>query len=128
MTAMRAARVLVLGVAVAVAGCANADEPDVRAAAASFAGGDAEARCGLLAPTTMESLVEEEQAACPEAIAELPVGSGAVVSVAVWGEDALVHLSDDTLFLTRTDAGWLVSAAACQARGEQPYECQLEGS
>jgi hypothetical protein len=50
-----------------------------------------------------------------------------VVSVEVWGEDALVHLSDDTLFLTWDD-GWVVSAAACEPRGDGPYECQLEAS
>jgi hypothetical protein len=110
-----------------VAGCANADEPNVRAAASSFAGGDDQGRCGLLSPATLSSLEAEEDAACPEAIGQLPLGSGDVVSVEVWGEDALVHLSDDTLFLTWDD-GWVVSAAACEPRGDGPYECQLEAS
>jgi hypothetical protein len=129
---VRARRVggAVLGLAgvLAVSACANADEPDVRAAAASFADGDDQARCGLLAPATLSSLETEEGAACPEAIGQLPLGSGEVVSVEVWGSDALVHLSDDTLFLTLDDARWLVSAAACAPGGEGPYECQLEGS
>ena len=47
----------------------------------------------------------------------------------MWGEEAQVRLSDDTLFLTRTADGWRVSAAACTAQGaELPYECQLEAS
>ena len=106
---MRARRVggAVLGLAgvLALPACTNADEPDVRAAAASFAGGDDQARCGLLAPATLSSLEAEEGAACAEAIGQLPLGSGDVVSVEVWGSDALVRLTDDTLFLTRTTRG-----------------------
>jgi hypothetical protein len=111
----------------ALAGCANAEQPDVRDVASSFAAGDAEDRCGLLAPGTLTSLLTE--GACPDVIGQLPLGSGEVMSVDVWGDDALVHLTDDTLFLTRDGAGWRVSAAACQAAGaDQPYECQLEAS
>jgi hypothetical protein len=125
MTAVRVGRVLVgLVVGLAAAGCSNADEPAVRDVASSFAGGDAQTRCGLLAPGTLPSLLAD--GACPEAIGQLPLGSGGVVSVEVWGVDALVHLTDDTLFLTRTDAGWQVSAAACQSDGEGSYDCQLE--
>jgi hypothetical protein len=76
----------------------------------------------------MDSLVAEEGTSCPEAIGSLPLGRGDVVSVEVWGEDALVHLSDDTLFLTRDAGGWLVSAGACQPGGDGPYQCQLEAS
>jgi hypothetical protein len=129
MSGVRAVRVvLALGTAgLAVAGCSNADEPAVRAAAAAFAGGDDQTRCGLLAPSTLESL--EQDGGCPDALGQLGVGRGDVVSVQVWGQDALVHLSDDTLFLTRDDAGWRVSAAACEPAGEGlPYECQLEAS
>jgi hypothetical protein len=120
---------LALAAGLAAAGCASADEPAVRDVAASFADGDAQTRCDLLAPATVESLVAEEQTSCPEAIGSLPLGSGNVVSVEVWGEDALVHLSDDdTLFLTRDAGGWLVSAGACRPGGDGPYQCQLEAS
>ncbi|HWU04959.1 MAG TPA: hypothetical protein VN520_00880 [Streptomyces sp.] len=100
----------------------------MRTVASSFAAGDAQVRCGLLAPATRTSLELDEGSACIEAIGELPLGSGDVDSVAVWGEDALVQLSDDTYFLTRDDSGWLVSAAACEPGGDGPYECQLEAS
>jgi hypothetical protein len=111
----------------ALAGCASADEPAVRNVASSFAAGDAQARCDLLATGTLTALLAD--GACPEAIGQLPLGRGDVVSVEVWGEDALVRLTDDTLFLTREDAGWRVSAAACQATGpDRPYECRLEAS
>jgi hypothetical protein len=130
MAGMRIGRTLPVLVAVLVGtACSNADEPAVREAASSSAGGDAAARCGLLATATMASLVQEEGTPCAEAIGQPPLGSGDVVSVAVWGEDALVHLTDDTLFLTRTDAGWQISAAACEPAGaSRPYDCQLAAS
>jgi hypothetical protein len=111
----------------ALTGCANAEEPEVRDVASSFAAGDPQVRCDLLAAGTLTSVLAE--GACPEAIEELPLGSGDVVSVEVWGSDALVHLADDTLFLTREDAGWRVSAGACTDVGvDRPYECRLEAS
>jgi hypothetical protein len=109
------------------AGCTGADEPAARDVASSFAAGDAQVRCELLAAGTLTSLLADGP--CPEAIGALPLGRGDVVSVEVWGEEALVHLTDDTLFLTREDVGWRVSAGACTAAGaDRPYECQLEGS
>jgi hypothetical protein len=111
----------------ALAGCSSADQPAVRDAASSFAAGDPQTRCELLATATLTSLLAD--GACPEAIAALPLGSGDVVSVEVWGEDALVQLTDDTLFLTRDDAGWRVSAGACEPAGaDRPYQCQLGAS
>jgi hypothetical protein len=35
-------------------------------------------------------------------------------------------LTGDTLFLTRTAAGWKVAAAGCTPQGEAPYLCRLE--
>jgi hypothetical protein len=58
----------------------------------------------------------------------VPLGAGDVVSVEVWGEDALVHLTDDTLFLTRTENGWRVSAGACEPQPDAPYVCGVEAS
>jgi len=114
--------------AVSLAGCANVAEPAAREAATSFAAGDDAARCALLAGSTVTSLVREEGESCAAALAQVPLGSGDVVSVEVWGSDALVHLTDDTLFLTEEDGGWRVSAASCQPDGQAPYVCQLESS
>jgi hypothetical protein len=116
-----------VAVAALLAGCANPAADDVRAVAAAFAAGGPQQRCDLLETGTLSALDAEGQP-CAVAIAALPVGSGEVTSVAVWGADALVHLSDDTLFLTLAGTGWRVSAGACEPATEGPYECQLEGA
>jgi hypothetical protein len=73
--------------------------------------------------------VEEESSTCEEAIGQVPLGAGKVTAVEVWGEEAQVRLTDDTLFLTRTTDGWRISAAACTPQGESlPYDCRLEAS
>ena len=123
-------RLAALGAAVLLlTGCGGLDDDEVAKVAADFAGGEGAARCDLLAPGALAALVEEESSSCEEAIQELPLGSGEVLEVAVWGEEAQARLSDDTLFLTRTSDGWRVAAAACTPRGEEmPYECRLEAS
>lgn len=117
--------------ALALTGCGDLSGEDVETAASAFAAaeGDSAARCGLLAPSTLAALVQEESAPCEEVIGDLPIGVGDVLSVSVWGEEAQAKLADDTLFLTRTSAGWRVMAAACTPQGgSKPYDCQLEGS
>jgi hypothetical protein len=123
----RCLAVAVLGTA-ALSGCSDVQGPDVEATAAQFAGAaDPGARCDLLAPATFASLVQDE-GSCPDGIEQLPVGNGEVLAVEVWGEEAQARLTDDTLFLTRSDGGWRISAAACSSAGEGRYDCQLEGS
>jgi hypothetical protein len=128
----RVVPVLVTGLAVAglAAGCASSELPDVERVAALFADpdGDPAERCDLLASATETALTRDEGMPCPDALPELPIGSGAVRSVAVWDREAQVQLTDDTFFLTRTDQGWRVTAAACTARPERPYACEVEGS
>jgi hypothetical protein len=114
-----------------VSGCGSLGSDDVENVATAFAraGDDPAGRCELLAPKTLETLVEEESSPCEDAIGDLPLGTGDLTSVEVWGEEAQAKLADDTLFLTRTSDGWRVMAAACSPQGpEQPYECQLESS
>jgi hypothetical protein len=125
------ARVLVgLAVALLGAGCASSETPDVERVALLFAdpGGDPVSRCDLLAPATETALQLEEGVPCPDALPELPIGTGAVRSVAVWDREAQVLLTDDTFFLTRTQQGWRVTAAACTDPGsDRPYVCQVQG-
>jgi|1185.fasta_scaffold15891_4 hypothetical protein len=124
--------VLVAGPVLAglAAGCGSSEEPDVAQVAAEFAApdGDPATRCELLAAATETALTMEEGVPCPAALPDLPVGKGEVTSVAVWDHEAQVQLTDDTLFLTRTEQGWRVSAAACTAQEpDQPYTCEVEG-
>ena len=58
----------------------------------------------------------------------MPLPGGDVTSVEVWGDDAQVRIGGDVVFLTETDAGWRVTAAACTPREERPYDCEVEGS
>jgi hypothetical protein len=110
-----------------LSGCGSLGADEVRTVASDFAGDDAAARCELLAPSTLASLTQDAPS-CESAIQDVPLGSGRLVSVEVWGEEAQAKLADDTLFLTRTPDGWRVMAAACTPQGaERPYDCQLEG-
>jgi hypothetical protein len=119
------------GAALLVSGCGSLSADEVEGVATAFAGAedDPAARCQLLLPAVVETLVEDGGASCEDAIADLPVGSGDVTSVEVWGEEAQARLSDDVLFLSRTADGWRITAAGCRAQGAQlPYKCQVEGS
>jgi hypothetical protein len=111
-------------------GCAGAQQPEVERVATVFENpsGDAVERCGLLVPTALEQLEQDAGAPCEEAIGDLPLDGGAVARTEVWGGDAQVRLEDDTVFLTRTSAGWRVAAALCSPRPEGPYECEVEAS
>ena len=113
--------------ALLLTGCASTPQPEVQRVATAFedAGGDAEGRCDLLAPKTLAALEKLESQSCAEAIGQLRLDGGNVESVQVWGGDAQVRLSGDTVFLTETHAGWRVSAAACQPNGVAPYECEV---
>ena len=115
--------------ALLLAGCGGLSDDEVGRVAADFAAGDPGERCALLAPGTLAALMGEESSSCEEALEQVPLGSGEVTEVQVWGEEAQAKLRDDTLFLTRTSSGWRVMAAACRAQGaEKPYDCQVEGA
>ncbi|MBJ7453248.1 MAG: hypothetical protein JHC71_14375 [Blastococcus sp.] len=114
---------------VALTGCAAASEHDVRAVAAAFEdpGRDPQDRCDLLTPATRTVLESDGSAPCADVIGDLPLPGGDVTAVAVWGDDAQVRLGGDVVFLTETDAGWRVTAAACEPRATLPYDCEVEG-
>lgn len=127
----RGTRSAIAAVLLLLTGCGDLSERDVEEVVATFAdaSADAEQRCGLLAEKTLSSLEEEEGQPCADVLDQMPVGTGELVSVEVWGEDAQAKLSDDTLFLTHTSGGWRIAAAACTPQGpDEPYDCQVEGS
>jgi hypothetical protein len=110
-------------------GCANLQQPDVEQVATAFSrpGADPAARCALLAPATVIALEHDESSGCAQALDQLaPPGGGPVQSTAVWGDNAQVRLTDDTLFLNRTEQGWKITAAGCRSQGDAPYLCRLE--
>jgi hypothetical protein len=119
-----------LGLAVVLAGCSSAQQPELEKVATAFedGSGDPGARCDLLAPKALESLEQDQSESCDQAIGQLSLPGGAVRSVEVWGGDAQVKLAGDTLFLTETHAGWRVSAAGCRPNGDAPYDCEVAAS
>jgi len=110
-----------------LAGCSSAAQPEVEKAAAAFENpnADAASRCDLLAPATRE--VVEQSSPCTDAIGQLPFQGGDVSAVEIWGGGAQAKVGSDTVFLTETNAGWKVTAALCQPRGEAPYDCEVDG-
>jgi hypothetical protein len=118
-----------IGALLLLSGCSSLQRSEVERVATSFEdqSGDPEARCDLLIATTRAAVEQQEQAACSEAIGDLPLQGGEVREVQVWGDEAQVKLDGDTVFLAETTSGWRVSAAACTAREELPYDCEVEG-
>jgi hypothetical protein len=125
----RTALALLGGAAVLLTGCSAAHEPVVEDVATTFEDPDAdpEARCELLAPATREAFEHSEGASCSDAVQELPLDGGTVESIEIWGGEAQVRLTGDTIFLTETSLGWRITAAVCQKRAEEPYECEVDG-
>jgi hypothetical protein len=123
---MNVIRTFMVGATIAMlAGCAAAERPDVERVATDFTEGDPTVRCELLAPAALAAL--EREGPCVATVAESAPSGGQVLQTAVWGDEAQVRLSGDTLFLIRTSAGWKVVAAGCTPNGDLPYECRLEG-
>ena len=93
----------------------------------STAGSDPASACTLLAPQTASEL-EKSSGDCAKGLtdADLPAG-GRVQEVEVYGLDAIVRLSSDTVFLARFKDGWRVTAAGCKPQGEGPYDCDIKG-
>ena len=88
---------------------------------------DATALCRLLTPAAEESAVTCDQT-CPQAVSDLRLpGAGQVGQVEVWSDRAQVRAGADTLFLTKIDGDWRVSAAGCSARSGRPYDCEVSG-
>lgn len=109
-------------------GCASADgEPAERAAARFYAAvraHDGERTCALLTPEAAESLRTGGHT-CAETVADLDLPGGRIRDAEVWGDEARVRLTGDTVFLHRFPRGWLVRGAGCRSRGDLPYKCEV---
>jgi hypothetical protein len=120
---------------VALAGCGSTGGRAEAASAVAtrlltaIAGGDGAAACAVLAPGTTAELEESAGKPCPEAILDEDLPEpGPVDRTAVYGQWAQVRLATDTVFLGVFPGGWRVVAAGCDARGDRPYDCTLQGS
>jgi hypothetical protein len=123
---MNVIRAFMVGATITMlAGCAAAERPDVERVATDFATGDPTARCALLAPATVAAL--EREGPCVAMVGRSAPSGGQVLQTEVWGDEAQVRLSGDTLFLTRTGVDWKVVAAGCTPNGDLPYVCRMEG-
>jgi hypothetical protein len=118
----------------AMSGCggAQARSADASAVVEKFEravhGGDAAVACTLLAPQTRSDLEDSAQVRCDAALKEeqLPDG-GAVRDTAVYGQQAVITLQGDTLFLSQFPGGWRIVAAGCVPEAGKPYQCQVKG-
>ncbi|KMS77301.1 lipoprotein [Streptomyces viridochromogenes] len=135
MSISRGCRGLLVTALAVTTGCGAAAGERGDAAAAAATGftyalqrADGRQACALLAPRTLDELEKPEQTPCAQAVTEerLPAG-GAVRRVDVYGGQARVVLTGDTLFLAHFPSGWKVTAAGCTPRPEQPYDCTIKG-
>ncbi len=142
-SSMRRARTGLLAAAMATlaAGCAGPGvmESDAEASVTDFyaavAARDGQAVCDLLLPDAADALEQDAGAPCATAVVEDPqvgpalahrAADATVSEVHVSGTQAQVVTTSDTVFLARSGDRWIVTAAACTARPERPYDCEVE--
>jgi hypothetical protein len=112
-------------------GCGGGQDQAVTVAADHFVSavgaGNGAAACALLSPDARSELDQSQGKPCEKAIVEEDVKAGSVERVSVFETAAQVKFSDEVVFLSRFDSGWLVTAAACTAVPGQPYDCDIQG-
>jgi hypothetical protein len=109
--------------------------PDTSAAAATaiafhqaVAAGDGAAACALLAPETATEVSDTADEPCPDAVVTQDIPEAeAVRDSQAFGRSAQVVMDGDVLFLAIFDGQWKITAAGCQSRADQPYDCQVRG-
>jgi len=117
----------------ALTGCTgqgNAENHNAGSAAVAFASSaksSPTAACDLLAPETRKELESTDGPCASSLPQQVDSAGGSVREVQVYGKDAIVHLSDDTVFLARFRDGWRVTAASCTPQGDRPYDCRIKG-
>ena len=125
---------MVFACAVCLTGCSTLGERETAASRAalrfeqSVRQADWSRACTALAPQTRQELMQSEKSSCAKALPgqQLPY-AGAVRGSEVYGQQAQVVLNSDTLFLSAFPAGWLITAAGCEPRHHQPYQCKVRG-
>lgn len=117
-------------IALAACGPARSDVDEAAQVAQRFheavASGDGARACELLAPEVEATVAAGGDTSCAAAIAQedLPAG-GDVRRTDVFGDEAMVELASDTVFVARYSGAWRVAAAGCQERPAKPYRCTI---
>ena len=127
--------ILLVLASLASAGCGAGDREDDAAAAAerfhsALARDDGRAACAELSEEARNTLEQQEQAPCEQAVLEIDLPRGAAVTGArVYMVSASVALRGGAVtFLNEGPVGWKVSAAGClPTEPGHPYDCELEG-
>jgi hypothetical protein len=123
--------VLVPAVAAVTGGCSQAqDEASIETTSRAFfdavTAEDGTRACTLLTPRARDGL-ETGGARCDEEITKLPLEGGKAGPAEIWGEQARIRMGADTVFLTRWASSWKITAAGCERRAGEPYDCDVEG-
>ncbi|MEU9158083.1 hypothetical protein AB0D59_48055 [Streptomyces sp. NPDC048417] len=125
---------MALACAVCLSSCSTLGEREAAASRAavrfeeSVRRADGARACAALAPQTRQELQQSAKTSCPKALSEEQLSpAGAVRTVQVYGRQARVVLAADTLFLSVFPSGWKITAAGCEPRPHQPYQCQIKG-
>ena len=118
---------------IAVSACTGPGADQAGQVADSFARltqDDPAKACDLLAPKTREEIEKSADKSCAEALPDqdLPDPSP-LLSVEVYGHDAIARFGNDTMFLALFPEGWRVTAAGCQPgpNDAKPYDCDVSG-
>ncbi|MBP2326826.1 hypothetical protein JOF56_007211 [Kibdelosporangium banguiense] len=116
-----------------LAGCGDSSETaTVREVTTRFESAmvshDSSTACSLLAPEAVRRIDGLRPEGCVQALSSLKIPSAPPGDTQVWGDTAQVRTSADTLFLRRFPGGWRIIGAGCTPRGEQPYECTVDGT
>ena len=106
----------------------DAASETARAFEAALAHGEADQACSLLSDRAVSDLEQSSGRRCPDSILrESPPDAGEARDVSVHGSAAQVVFDGDTVFLSRFDDGWRVTAAACSPTPSGLYDCVISG-
>jgi hypothetical protein len=126
------AGIVLVSVSVAAGGCGSQTVDSVSSRAdhfyAAIKAEDAASACDDLAPEAREALEQQEGMACDEAILDQNLPDAVQHGTpTVYGSMAQVAYHDETVFLSRYDGRWLVTAVGCPpVSDDRPHECTIK--
>jgi hypothetical protein len=111
-------------------GCSSTSSGEAQSAAARFydayRGHDGAAACALLAPATRAEVESASGKSCADGLLEEKLSGTNPRHASVYGDQAQVLMSGDTVFLAKFPLGWRVVAVGCTPVREKPYDCDVE--